>query len=345
MERYIAIDNVCAWPNLTPMPDGEIIATIFNQPCHGRWQGDVECWAGGDGGRSWTYRGTPAPHEPETNRMNVAAGLAANGDLIILASGWSNRPTQEQVEAGEQTSFGESAVLDAWVSRSSDGGQTWSITKSFPSAPEPEMCEPIPFGDVLVGGDGSLGVSAYSGRRGDPGETYNSTYFFRSRDDGQTWGEGTIIGKGTNNETAPLHLGDGRWLAAARGIPPQQGVDLFVSEDDGQTWRNEGAVSLPHQHPAHLLRLADGRILLVYGNRCQQMWGIDARVSSDEGATWSTPVKLIDLAHADLGYPSSAQTVDGKVVTAYYLGKSKEHHRYHMGVQIWDPEEFFPVRD
>ncbi len=28
MEHYIAIDNVCAWPNLTRMPDGAIIATI-----------------------------------------------------------------------------------------------------------------------------------------------------------------------------------------------------------------------------------------------------------------------------------------------------------------------------
>ena len=31
MERYIAIDNVCAWPNLTKMPDGAIIATISTQ--------------------------------------------------------------------------------------------------------------------------------------------------------------------------------------------------------------------------------------------------------------------------------------------------------------------------
>jgi Na+/melibiose symporter-like transporter len=37
----IAIDNVCAWPNLTKLPDGAIIATIFNQPCHGLWEGDV----------------------------------------------------------------------------------------------------------------------------------------------------------------------------------------------------------------------------------------------------------------------------------------------------------------
>ena len=40
MERYIAVDNVCAWPNLTRMPNGDIIATIFNQSCPGRWAGD-----------------------------------------------------------------------------------------------------------------------------------------------------------------------------------------------------------------------------------------------------------------------------------------------------------------
>ena len=42
-ERYVAIDDVCAWPNLTKMPDGTIVATIFNRPCHGKWEGDVEC--------------------------------------------------------------------------------------------------------------------------------------------------------------------------------------------------------------------------------------------------------------------------------------------------------------
>ena len=53
-EHYIAIDNVCAWPNLTRTPDGTIVATIFNQPCHGKWEGDVECWASEDGGEHWS---------------------------------------------------------------------------------------------------------------------------------------------------------------------------------------------------------------------------------------------------------------------------------------------------
>ena len=72
MERYIAIDNVCAWPNLTVLPDGTLTVTIYNRPVHGRWYGDVEVWASTDEGRQWQKRGSAAPGEPPGNRMNVA---------------------------------------------------------------------------------------------------------------------------------------------------------------------------------------------------------------------------------------------------------------------------------
>ncbi len=38
LERYIAIDNKCAWPNLTLLSDGSIVATIFGEPCHQLWE-------------------------------------------------------------------------------------------------------------------------------------------------------------------------------------------------------------------------------------------------------------------------------------------------------------------
>ena len=82
-DRFIAIDNVCAWPNLTVLNDGTIIASIFNKPSHGRGDVDVECWAI-QNGHFWEKRGVPSRHTPNTNRMNVAVGLAKNGDLIIL---------------------------------------------------------------------------------------------------------------------------------------------------------------------------------------------------------------------------------------------------------------------
>ena len=70
----VAVDNVCAWPNLTALGDGTIVATIHNQPSHLKVPADVECWASEDGGRTWAKRGTPAPRDNErVARGNVAA--------------------------------------------------------------------------------------------------------------------------------------------------------------------------------------------------------------------------------------------------------------------------------
>src|SRR3989304_302354 len=125
----VAVDNVCAWPNLTLLGDGAIVATIFNKPSHGQVAGDVEGWASEDGGQTGQNRGTPAPHEPDGNRMNVAAGLAQNGDLIVISSGWSNR-----YPPGRPGAPFRAGILRPWLCRSSDGGRTWSIdTETFPA--------------------------------------------------------------------------------------------------------------------------------------------------------------------------------------------------------------------
>jgi hypothetical protein len=187
MERYVAIDNVCAWPNLTKMPEGAIVATIFNQPCHGLWEGDVECWASEDGGRLWQLRGTPAPHEPGTNRMNVAAGLAANGDLVVITSGWTHRPGKGEGSVGHGA---PAHPLLPWVCRSGDGGRTWTQAETMPppeAVPSPEAVSIpiIPFGDVVRLQDGTLGVCIYSWRPPDE----HSCCFYASADDGRTWSD------------------------------------------------------------------------------------------------------------------------------------------------------------
>lgn len=51
--RLIAIDNVCAWPNLVKLQDGSLVAIVFNQPNHGRTEGDVDCWGSTD---SWPWK-------------------------------------------------------------------------------------------------------------------------------------------------------------------------------------------------------------------------------------------------------------------------------------------------
>lgn len=159
---------------------------------------------------------------------------------------------------------------------------------------------------------------------------------FRSEDDGRTWVPGSVIAAG-HNKTSLLRLGGKRWLAAAR----RDCVNLFRSDDDGATWQGPRQVTEPNELNAHLLRLADGRLLLSYGNRIKEQYGVMAKLSSDEGETWSEPLRLAHAlpggaSYGDCGYPSSVQRADGRIVTAYYAKSAENHHRYHMGVAIWE---------
>lgn len=328
--RHIAIENVCAWPNLTQLRDGTIVASIFSEPSHGQIAGDPECWASTDGVK-WEKRGVPAPNEPDTNRMNLAAGLTKNGDLLVLCSGWTN---VKQPQRPKQPVFRDD-ILRSWVSRSSDGGRTWKVSKDFPAA-LPGWTEFIPFGDIFVGEDGALHTTCYAGEWTDPAKSTKTksyrAWHFRSDDDGATWKVGSVIGE-KHNETSLFHLGGKRWMAAAR----IDATELFRSDDDGKTWTGPQRVTGKNEINAHLQRLKDGRLLLTYGNRIKDQFGVLAKLSSDEGKTWSGPIRLAHTLDGDCGYPSSVQRADGKIVTAYYAKRTAELDHYQMGVVIWEP--------
>lgn len=327
--HHVAIKDVCAWPMLVTLRDGTIVAIIHNQPSHGQQEGEVEAWATTDGVK-WTKRGNPAPNDPKTVRMNVGAGLARNGDLLVIASGWTD---VKHPDRPKQAVFRDS-TLEPWVCRSTDGGRTWTQQKRFVPA-RPGWLDYIPFGPILVGEDGALHVSCYSGEIVDPKVGIRAkgyvTFHFRSDDDGVTWRENSTISP-KHSETALLHLGGKRWLAAARHTT----TDLFRSDDDGATWQGPQSVTEAKQIPAHLVRLRDGRLLLSYGSRQPNQLGIFAKTSRDEGKTWSEPLFVAPMLDWDGGYPSSAQRADGKIITAYYAKRSAAYDNYHMGVAVWD---------
>jgi len=330
IQRFVAVQNVCAWPQLTVLRDGTIAAIIHNQPAHGSLEGDVECWTSADG-ESWRKAGTPTQHEPDTIRMNHASGLAKNGDLLVLCSGWTD---VKQPERPKQERFRD-AVISAWVCRSGDGGRTWTQSKQFPAA-EKGWTEFVPFGPICVGEDGALHASCYAGEFTDPAQSYKTksyrSWHFRSEDDGKTWRPTSVIGM-KHNETSILPLGGKRWLAAARS----DDMELFRSNDDGATWLSGGRVTRTAELNGHLARLKDGRLLLSYGNRVKGKFGVMAKLSDDEGKTWGEPMRLAHALNSDCGYPSSVQRADGKIITAYYAHGAPNHDGYHMGVAIWAP--------
>ena len=70
-ERFVAVDNVCAWPNLTLAPDGTLIATIFNRPYR-------EAAAHSGGSSSRTSRSRPGGG----TRCRVPEGHSTSTDRI-----------------------------------------------------------------------------------------------------------------------------------------------------------------------------------------------------------------------------------------------------------------------
>src|SRR5690606_13416870 len=106
-------------------------------------------------------------------------------------------------------------------------------------------------------------------------------------------------------------------------------VEPFLSPDDGASWYMLDAPVIENAgNPATLTRLADGRIAMTYGWRTAP-YGIRARISDDEGQTWSNEFILRqDGASWDIGYPRTVQRDDGKCVTIYYFHDQHQPERY-----------------
>ena len=340
MQRLLIADNICAWPNLTLLADGTIAAIVFNRPSHGLVEGDVECWTSEDGGEFWQRRGQVTEHEPGTTRMNVAAGCAANGDLVVLCSGHGGKNLRGH-------------VLNTWVLRSADAGRTWRRDGSLDMG---DHGTPIPFGDLFVSGERLLGT-VYTSRKPYADQRDFQAWTISSGDDGRTWGQPELIAEGFNEPTA-IPLGGGV-LAVARswrdlpaghssghfgGRAVEERLELFERTAGANSFEALGPVTWPGHINGHLLQLADGTILLSHGLRTTTYYGMGARVSYDGGHSWSAPILLARYHGAsDGGYPSTVEIEDGTLVTAYYANRSHDHHRYHMGVVRWRLSEFTAV--
>jgi hypothetical protein len=351
-ERYIAIDGSCGWPLLIPLPNGDIACYIWPDSSHGYSEGAVECWLSHDQGRTWKRASVPVPNEPTTNRMNHAGGVAADGSLIALVSGWENRKPKGWSPAPDDKSrplahFAGSRTRKPVPAISHDNGLTW---KQYPEITDPEDTDrrPTAYGRVRPLANGELGVMLYSA----------VVDFYISADGGASWKKRGRVSSAGRNETTWIRLANGDLFAASRTGETDKNsymlLQAFRSKDNGATWTYERDLTLPRQHPADLTALPDGRVLLTYGVRNEGNWGINYRIGDANGENWSPPVGLVDLEGStdqradanplrDGGYPSTVVMPHGTLVAAYYPAGIMAHHRYRVGVVRWKrPPELPP---
>ena len=313
------------WPQIQVTHDGTLLAFGYNAPAHTTLPADVECWASSDGGKTWSKRGIAASRpNAEANYCHWASGVIAKDELLVIASGMDDAANAK----------GQRMPNDVLVFRSTNAGANWKPNGEFPLR-MPGDLKPHPFGSIVQGTDGQLRTLVYTSD--EQSNNAEAAWIVISSDRGQSWGDVRKLADGIN-ESVLLPLVDKTWLCVARTSnkpAPEHGQELrqFRSVDDGQTWTDEGLIAGYHKHPPHLLRLADGRILLTYGNR--RDGSIEARLSSNDGKSWTTPLKLYTTGPGDMGYPSTAQRPDGKLVTVFYAQRSPLRDGYHMGDIGW----------
>jgi Neuraminidase (sialidase) len=138
----------------------------------------------------------------------------------------------------------------------------------------------------------------------------------------------------------------GNWSElASRDKGKNRFFDSWRSSDNGKSWTYLGKPvdDLGEGNPPCLIRLTDGRLCLTYGYRAEP-FSICAKLSKDNGITWSAPIVLRnDGDGRDIGYVRSVQRPDGKVVTIYYFQDKEQPERF-IGCTIWNPNVAAPAK-
>jgi len=183
--------------------------------------------------------------------------------------------------------------------------------------------------------DKTYGIALQGGRR--QKIVLMSKAQLRTRDGAKTWNFVSFVTpepKGQDHAIMPssVRLSD---QAIVTTVRYRNWIDVYRSDDDGQTWKYVSRAANEIDNPPSLVHLRDGRLALTYGRRITP-FGIRARLSTDEGKTWSEETILRnDGGCWDLGYTRTVQRPDGKLVTVYYFNDSPEHERQ-IAATIWE---------
>lgn len=306
-QEVIAYKDGGLFPVVTKTGTGTMIAVLRGGAGHLGLAGRIEIIRSANGGHTWSPPQVIA--DSERDDRNPALGLSTQGTLILSYHCQGN---YDERGAYIRTNADPARVM-VMVTRSHDDGLSWETP--FPLGIE-TLQHGSPFGKIVSLADGTLLMAIYHA---------TGSHIVRSRDDGATWGDSSLLHP-QMNETALLVLSEGDILAVMRGADQEQALHLTRSSDGGYTWSVPVQLTGARQHPADLVQLQNGALLLTYGNR-NPPYRIEGRVSRDGGRTWLDGL-LTFSGHlygynvetprrSDLGYPSSV-VHNGQGMTIYY---------------------------
>lgn len=319
-----ADEPYAGWPTVARRANGELWVTWSGgRDSHICPMGQVRAMTSKDDGATWTFPRVlfDGPiDDRDSGVMETAKGTLlvttftslAYEERGLLAKQTPERQVRWKAAQDRLTAEERKAQLGEWVLRSTDGGKTWSppIATIVNSPHGPTQLKDgrlLYVGKKLWKDDGRIGV-------------------VESNDDGVTWAwlsdipnrPGDIVKSGYH-ELFALETDDGRIVTQIRNHnKPDVGSTLQCeSSDGGKTWTVPKSIDVWGQ-PSQLLKLMDGRLVMTYGYR-RKPFGNQARISADQGRSWSEPLTIsADGEGYDLGYPSTVELADGTLLTVWY---------------------------
>lgn len=287
----------CGFPSLVRLTDGRLLAHFREGPGHvGR--GVIKQIRSTDEGQTWSEPVTIF-EDAEWDSRSHSTGTQLKSGTILLGFYRHDR----------KRGFPLARVL-----RSTDDGQTYDVIDL-----------PSPYTDTFVYNigrpiqleDGTVLMPLHGDLRGGQRRVTGIT---RSRDDGRTWGDFSVIASGGRAyyETNILLLPNGEMLAMNR-TEPEPWMWQCRSKDFGHTW-TEPVNSGMQGDVGELLLLKSASIICAYRSQAPGASDTRASISRDNGHTWTDEI-VVDPNGGDHGYTSSVQFPDGRILALNYSTK------------------------
>lgn len=350
------IFSYCGWPTVARLAD-DTLAVVFSghRLRHVCTFGETMICYSYDEGKSWT-----APSAVVNTRFDDRdGGIAVKGNQVLVTSFNNNYAFQSaHVKANEKDENVRAMIesyiqLNQGVANEDDVGSSITVSEDGGNTFSKRYMMPItsPHGPKVL----KDGRYVYVGRAFSINDVYKTAgrvyrelsegiYCMFSKD-GYTWTDPVAIPLPNeediilNCEPDVIECDDGELLVHIR--VQKRGVsfdDMWIYQTRSKNGCTEWEI--PHDigvqgAPPHLFRHSSGKLVCVYGRR-KTPFAQEAIVSDDDGKTWSMP-RCIDgeAASADLGYPSSVELNDGKIMTVYYQRDDGEE-RPNLKYTVWE---------
>ena len=220
-----------------------------------------------------------------------------------------------------------------------DRGHTWEGPFALPNFGAPGTAARTNY--IIDGPTECMMFSTAAKKNGREGRTFCA----RTTDGGLTWELQGWIGpepEGFTIMPAAVRLSENElYCAVRRREGDKRWIGAYRSTDNGKTWTEEAdpVESCGEGNPPSLIKLEDGRLCLTYGYRAEP-YSIRARLSEDDGKTWSKDIVLRDDGGGrDIGYVRSVQRPDGRVVALYYFHDDATGPERYIAATIWNPDD------